>query len=168
MTDPVTKVLMLDFDNVLNDNAHILATAKEFPGIQTYNPDMGRAMLDPVRCARIQRVCDATGAAILLVTGWRKWAKWEDLAVLLEGRGITAKVVGAVGGVKMWDDLRASAAREWLDAHPEVTRYVVIDDDEYRLWGRGKNHPWKDVMVMPKDGIEDEHVTQAIEILNQE
>lgn len=81
MTDPVTKVLMLDFDNVLNDNAHILATAKEFPGIQTYNPDMGRAMLDPVRCARIQRVCDATGAAILLVTGWRKWAKWEDLAV---------------------------------------------------------------------------------------
>lgn len=168
MTAPATKILALDFDNVINDNAHILATTKEFPGVQRFSLELGRAMIDPVRCARIQRICDTTGAAILLVTGWRRWTEWENLAGLLKDHGITAKVVGAVGGIKMSGDLRAMAMREWLEEHPEVTRYVIIDDDESRLWGYGRNNPWKDVMVIPKDGIEEEHIPQAIEILNRE
>jgi len=164
----ITKLVLLDFDNVINDEAHIKATSKAFPGVRTFSLDIGRAMIDPVRCARIQRICDATGAGIILVTGWRQWTGWENLAGLLRDHGITAPVVGAVGGVKMSGDLRAMASREYLDDHPEITRYVVIDDGTH-YWRdyMGDRNPWKPFLVAPKDGIEDEHVAQAIAILNR-
>lgn len=167
MTDPVTKLVLLDFDNVINDEAYLRAASLAFPGVRTFNMEIGRAMIDPVRVARIQRICDATGAGILLVTGWRRQTEWENLAELLKGHNLTAPVVGAVGGVKMSGDLRASASREWLDKNSHVTRYVVIDDDIMAWDGFGKKKPWKDVMVAPKDGIEDDHVVQAIAILNR-
>lgn len=172
MTTPVTKLsltklVLLDFDNVLNDEAHIVATSQAFPGVRSFNMDIGRAMIDPVRASRIQRICDATGAGILLVTGWRRLTGWENLAELIKSHGITAPVVGAVGGVKMSGDLRAMASREYLDEHPEITRYVVIDDDLMYWKGYGKHDPWKSVLVAPKDGIEDDHVVQAIATLNQ-
>lgn len=167
MTDPVTKLVLLDFDNVINDEAYLRAASLAFPGVRTFNMEIGRAMIDPVRVARIQRICDATGAGILLVTGWRRQTEWENLAKLLRDHNLTAPVVGAVGGVKMSGDLRASASREWLDKNSHVTRYVVIDDDIMAWDGFGKKKPWKDVMVAPKDGIEDDHVVQAIAILNR-
>lgn len=167
MTDPVTKLLLLDFDNVLNDNAFITAVTARFPGQRSFNMEIGRAMLDPVRCARVQRICDATGASILLITGWRRQTEWGNLAELLRDSGITTTVVGAIAGVRMSGETRATAAREWLNQHPEVTRYVIIDDDTFH-WGFERKNPWKDVMVAPTDGIEDEHVEQAIAILNRE
>lgn len=171
MTTPITKIIGLDFDNVINDNAHLAETAKAYPGVRTFSMELGRAMLDPVRCARVQRICDATGAGILFVTGWRRWTGEEGLTELIRGHGITAPVVGVVGGVKFSGDLRASATREWLNEHPEVTRYVILDDDEYNYWrdypGR-KTPPWGPVLVAPKDGLEDEHVERAISILNRE
>ena len=174
MNDLLTKLILLDFDGVLNDEDHLKATSIAFPGVRSFNLEIGRAMIDPVRVARIQRICDATGAGILLVTGWRRWTGWQDLAGLLEGHGLTAPVVGAVGGVRFSGETRASASREWLDEHPEVTRYVIIDDDTHhwetraRYRGEKDHKPWEDVLISPKDGIEDDHVAQAIAILNRE
>ena len=168
MTTIPSKLVLLDFDGVLNDNAHIRGTETKFPGVQIFTLELGSAMLDPVRCARIQRICDVTGAGILLVTGWRRLTQWQNLAEILKGHGITAPVVGAVAGVKMSGDLRADASREWLDKNRHVTRYVVIDDDIMAWDGFGKKKPWKDVAVHPTDGIEDDHVDRAIAILNRE
>ena len=158
----LTKIVGLDFDNVINDEAHITATSLAHPGVRTFNLDIGRAMIDPVRAARVQRICDATGAGILLVTGWRRWTGWEELAGLLKDNGITAPVVGAVGGVRFSGDLRASATREWLDKNPHITRYAIIDDGTH-YWRdyEGDRSPWKPFLVAPTDGIEDEHVAQA-------
>lgn len=177
MTDPKTtipsKLVLLDFDNVINDEAHLKATSIAFPGVRVFNLDIGRAMIDPVRVARIQRICDATGAGILLVTGWRWWTEWENLAGLLRDHNLTAPVVGAVGGVRMSGETRAMATEEWLKSHPHVTRYVIIDDDTHhwetraRYKGEKDHKPWEHVLISPKDGIEDEHVVQAIAILNR-
>lgn len=41
MTDPVTKIpsklVLLDFDNVINDEAHLKATSIAFPGVRVFN-----------------------------------------------------------------------------------------------------------------------------------
>jgi hypothetical protein len=161
----VTKLVLLDFDGVLNTNAYRNATASMFPGVRTFSSAIGRALIDPERVARIQRICDATGAGVLLVTGWRQWTEWTELAEILKDRGLTATVVGAVGGIKMSGELRASASLEWLSKHREVTRFVVIDDDTHHWYPPKK---WEGSLVTPTDGIEDNHVAEAIAILNQE
>jgi len=86
-----------------------------------------------VRVAHVQRACDAAGASVVIVSGWRKWAPVAEIAAMLKEAGLVAPVLGAVGGVKLSADLRAMATREWLDEHPEVTRWVVIDDTAW-LW----------------------------------
>jgi hypothetical protein len=158
------KVIFLDFDNVLNDNAWIHATEQKHPGVVTWSLDIGRELLDPVRVARVQRVCDATGASVVIVSGWRRWAKLEDITMLLREKGLTAPVLGAVLS-RFSGDCRADMTRQWLKEHKEVTRYVILDDSQ-ELWFYSPQ--WKPFHVMPKDGMEDEHVDQAIAILNKE
>lgn len=121
-------VVALDLDGVCNDDAFIRAALAGHGAIAQWNTDLAARTLDPVRVARVQRVCDATGASVVLVTGWRRWASAEDITACLRGAGLTAPVLGAVGGVKMTADLRQSALHEWLCDHPAVGRWCVIDD----------------------------------------
>ena len=164
----MTKIVLLDFDGVLNNNDFLRETQKAFPGVRSFSMEIGLAMLDPVRCARVQSLCDRTGAQIVLVTGWRKWASQEDLTSLLVQRGLTTPVVGMVEGVRFSGDLRASATDEWLKAHPEVTHYVILDDDVFHWDGFNKRSKWAPFLVAPRDGIEDVHVEEALAILNRE
>ena len=98
-------VVALDLDGVCNDDAFIRAALAGHGVIAQWNTDLAARTLDPVRVARVQRVCDAAGASIVLVTGWRRWASAEDITACLRGAGLTAPVLGAVGGVKMTADL---------------------------------------------------------------
>ncbi len=122
------KIIALDIDGVCNDDAWRVATAARFPGVVVWSPEVGAAMLDPLRVARVQRVCATTDASVVLTTGWRRWASAEDITACLRGAGLTAPVLGAVGGVKMSADLRQTGLREWLCDHPAVGRWCVIDD----------------------------------------
>lgn len=160
----MNKIVLLDIDGVLNTDVWRYAVEERHPDVRCWNPEIGLEMLDPVRVARVQSICDTTGASIVIVSGWRRWAKAEDIASVLREKGLTAPVLGAVGGLKMSGDLRADATRDWLRQHPEVTHYAVVDDD-WHLWcglPKIEHH-----MVQPQDGIEDEHVEKAIRILNE-
>jgi hypothetical protein len=64
----------------------------------------------------------------------------------------------------MSGDLRADATRDWLRQHKDVTRYAILDDDQ-QAWFYYPE--FKSYLVQPKDGIEDEHVEEAIHILNE-
>ena len=123
-------VAFCDIDKVLNDEAFVFAAHEDgvpFPVLA----DMARG-LDPVRCASLQRVLAATGAVIVIVSHWRRYDAPEAIAAEFAARGLTAPVVGAVGGAEGASDLRAEATRVWLAGHPEVTAWCVIDDEAYR------------------------------------
>ena len=107
-------VVALDLDGVCNDDAFIASALAGHGAIAQWNTALAARTLDPVRVARVQRVCVATGASVVLVTGWRRWASAEDITACLRAAGLTAPVLGAVGGVKMTADLRQSALHEWL------------------------------------------------------
>ena len=165
------KILFLDFDGVLNDNALLERVHEDYQsrGVRLDPHDTGRCLkhLDPVRCARVQRIHEATGAALVLVTGWRRWHAHEVLTGFLRHHGLTAPVLHTVGGVKMSGDLRASASRDWLKEHREVTRHVVLDDD-VDSWTAPWHRPWAGKLIHPVDGVEDSHVAEAIAYLNED
>jgi len=157
-------VLFLDLDGVVNDDDWQRATDKRYPGVVVWSEEVGQAMIDPKRLARVQAICDATGASIVIVSGWRKWASAEVIAGILQAQGLKAQVIDAVGGVRFSGDLRASATKEWLACHRDVTAYVIVDDNGLQ-WER-----FRDLcahLVSPRDGIEDEDVVRAIEILSR-
>lgn len=180
-------VVFLDLDNVCNDNAFIAAALAGHTAIVSWSMDLARTTLDPVRVARVQRVCDAARASVTIVSGWRRFAPVEDIAACLRSAGLTAPVLGAVGGVKMSADLRAEATRQWLAEHPEVTRWCVLDDARHAWMGRrssGYSERATDGrrvfvseeseyvpawfagrLVVPVDGITDDDAARALAIL---
>src|SRR5581483_10162693 len=106
-------VVFLDLDGVCNDAAFVRAALVAYPTVTAWSMEAARATLDPVRIARVQRVCETAAASVVLVTGWRRWASAEEITACLRAAGLTAPVLGAVGGVKLSADLRAMAAEEW-------------------------------------------------------
>jgi hypothetical protein len=185
----VTAVLALDIDGVVCDAAFQRAALGDEGMVARWTNDMGRRTIDPARVARVQRICDETGAAIVIVSGRRSWATAEEIASWLRSAGLTAPVLGAVGGIKFSGaDLRQTALREWLDEHPEVTRWCVVDDlvsawestrnVERRELFRGRMTmvhtterfvaPWLvGRCVHPRDGITDADADAAVAILTR-
>jgi len=164
----VSAVVLLDLDGVCNDAAHLRAVQAASPErIVAWSPAVGVAMLDPVRVARVQRICDAVGASIVIVSGWRRWAPVDVLAECLAAAGLTAPVVGVVDGLRFSGETRADATQEWLRAHPEATAWVVLDDDERQhwQWAGGAAAWWAGRIVHPVDGITEADADAAVAIL---
>lgn len=160
MTD---KVVFLDIDGVLNDEAH-RASVRRDKVIVAWSEEIGRAMIDPARAARLQRLCDEGEAAVVIVSGWRRWASAEAIASALAAAGLRSPVLGVVAGLKMSGDLRATGAKEWLAEHPEVRRFVVLDNTR-RYWeGWGA---FGEALVAPADGLTDADVDAALAILRR-
>ena len=168
-------VLFLDFDRVLNTAAWQRETVARFPGVVVWSPEIGAALLSPEHCARVQRVCDATGAPIVLATGWRRWMPGRAVATLtplLRAAGITAPVIDEVGQ-HFSGDGRATFIAEWLDERRDVTRWCVLDDgvhyyaDESPETGARHYHDARFVgrCVHPRDGITDADADAAVAIL---
>jgi hypothetical protein len=163
----VSAVVFLDLDGVCNDDAHYSAAVA---GCRTHAEAIVAALargLDPVRVARVERVCAAVGASVVIISGWRRYATTEQIGASLAAAGLTAPVVGAVGGLRYSGETRAQATQEWLRAHPEVTAWVVLDDDERQhwRWAGGAAAWWAGRIVHPVDGITEADADAAAAIL---
>lgn len=168
------NVIFLDLDGVVNDDEHVNAALVGRAHITSFSLDLAQRCTDPVRVARIQRICDETNARVVIVSAWRRWATVEEITEVLRRVGLSAPVLGAVGGVKMSADLRADAALEWLDEHPDVSGWVVIDDTVNHYGYPSKRGPryhnprFIGRVVHPRDGITDADADEAVRILRGE
>jgi hypothetical protein len=145
------RVLFLDFDGVLNDSRFGARAFREGPVQAEY-------------AARLQRVLDRSGAKVVLCTAWRVDGIAECRKHLERG-GLRAEVIDATpdlsepmgpyltGCPPRWKEIRT-----WLEAHPEVERYVVLDD--IRDMG-----PLAAQHVCPVDGLTDDDAELATELL---
>lgn len=105
------KALFLDVDGVLN-SATFFAE----------NPPMPVTSVDPRAIRRIRRVAEATGALVVLSSSWRKQPNLVDT---LRTAGVPIHdITPTLTGLARCDEILA-----WLDEHPEVTSYAIIDDD---------------------------------------
>jgi hypothetical protein len=121
------KVVFLDFDGpIIPIMSH-----------KTFRHLMEKAW--PPCIAALNRITDMTGAKIVLSTSWR-WGKNPPTAVeLITKWGATGEIIGQTPILetvwkpdsKLWVEVpRGREIQAWLDEHPEVEKFVILDDDK--------------------------------------
>lgn len=148
------KILFLDFDGVLNTQEY-----RDVHGSSGAGIDKSRLLL-------IKSIVDATNAKIVLITSLREY--WDKNPDKCDYFGKVINEVFAEYGLEIYDKTpvsksgeRVDEILEWIVDNPGIKNYVVIDDNDLKVSFLYKN------FVQPKDGIEQEHVEKAIEILSR-
>lgn len=151
------KVIFLDIDGVLNDAATDEYTPAKFMGIDDYKVKF------------LRQIVDATGASIVLTSTWKtEWSKNEEF-LSVDGAYLNSKLAEESLHIldKTTDKIldRGAGIMRWLNDHPEVKSWVVIDDDIFT--------DYKEYDVLPHlvktsfyFGLTQEHASQCIKILN--
>ena len=106
------KIIFLDVDGVLNNNK-----------TNTRNP-LGFIGVDDTLCQRLREIVVATGAKIVLSSAWRQYP--ESLPYLWEHCGPTVECVGQTDYYP--NKYRGDEIAAWLAEHPEVDKFVILDD----------------------------------------
>lgn len=142
----MTPIIFLDFDGVLN-------------GYSDPVPGGGLRGLDRVRVARLNRICDATGAHVVVTSAWRIGRTRCQLADILVAVGFT----GMVAGLTPRGATRAEEIGMWWTTCPRKYRKspFIIIDDEHEFWGMEQYLVRTDMHV----GLTDADADKAIQLL---
>ena len=157
------KVIFLDIDGVVNFR-YSRSRCQGYTGI------------DDDKVALLKEIVDATDANIVLSSTWR--LEYNKAGHHLEKMGDYLKKKLAKQGLSVYDvtpDLgkngwdRGKEILDWLVRHPDVDKYLILDDDEYDFYQIG--HEITDFWIQTEyysrqGGLQQEHVDRAIEILN--
>lgn len=111
------KVLFLDIDGVLNS----ASTMKH--GVHLCNK----------RIVMLSRLCKELDLKVVISSSWREIYDLRELKELLHrtGFGGIPRVIDVTGNDTRGN--RGTEIKAWLDAHPEVVQYAIIDDDRDML-----------------------------------
>ncbi|MFA9378339.1 MAG: HAD domain-containing protein [Lachnotalea sp.] len=128
------KIIFLDVDGVLNSN----------PWNDTHQKEISVGLLiDEDKVKLLSEIISKTEASIILHSGWRVWfdenilptRKESQLLVEILERnhililGVTPDLsTEEVKVTKKYSLVKAKEILTWLQEHPEVERWVVIDD----------------------------------------
>ena len=154
------KIIFLDVDGVLNCR-NSRSRCGSIIGV------------DRAKVERLAKIINETGAKVVLTSTWRnglddnleatdKYGKYLIKALRVYGE---IEIFGKTEYINVWD--RGNEITEWLDRHKDVESWVVLDDEvfrDYSMTGVSKRlvkTSWY------KDGLTDEHVERAIELLNE-
>ena len=149
------KIIFLDFDGVLNCAKYLKSCG---PGLA----------IDPTRMDLLKQLVDATDAKLVLTTSWRE--HWSRNLTECDPTGILIHEIFSRYGLQILDKTgqspipREAQIKSWLEAHPEVRHFVVLDD---RLLSGDflQGHFVKTSNYF--DGLEEADVQKAIDILNR-
>lgn len=151
------KIIFLDIDGVLNDATTDEYTPAGFMGIDGYKVKL------------LRQIVEATGASIILTSTWKtEWSKYKEF---LARDGAYLNSMLAEEGLRILDKTtdqvinRGAGIMRWLNEHPGIESWVVVDDDVFP--------DFKEQGILPHLvktsfylGLTQEHVEQCIKILN--
>ena len=168
------KVIFLDIDGVLNTGEYF-ASLKD-KGLPT--EDSFGNLFSPQAVANLQQIVESTDAQIVISSSWR-FAGLDMLRLMWKERHLPGKVYDITSLFVADDYIRTymedeghdfceamTVAREmeistWLQDHPEVSNYVILDDFE-SFRQLAPHH----VPINAEKGITNTDVEKAIKILN--
>lgn len=118
------KVIFLDIDGVLN----IMSDESD---------EFGSLFHKPFE-ENLKDIIDSTGAKIVISSSWRH-SGFRAMKAMWEKRNLAGEVIDITpdcARMENFDKLsfyeakeRGHEIQEWLVNHPEVTKYVILDDD---------------------------------------
>lgn len=142
------KVIFLDFDGPIIP----LLCYQQKSGI--FTPRNGKAW--PSCIEQLNRVTDTTGAKIVVSSTWRLGG-FDDVKAKLAAWGATGEVVGIT---PVFRTIRGAEIGAWLLENPEVTSFVIFDDDKDM-----GNHLPRLIHTPFETGITKDHADRAIAML---
>ncbi len=168
------NVIFLDIDGVLNSEAMLRK-------LDTKHRELGHhercecyrleRQIDPEAVVRLNRLIEATNAKIVVSSSWRLLMDPPELHRVLVGHGLVGEIIGetpdgpndpAFASYGPIDRIfRGNEIAHWLKQHPEVERFVILDDcsDMDHLKHRL-------VQTDCEEGLLDEHVELAINMMS--
>ena len=144
------NVIFLDFDGVIND----YITINE---INDYNVEV------------LKKIINETDAKVVVTSSHKyPWQMANNQEGMLKNNGIIKGL--RERGVEVFDCTpmvekcdREQEIIEYLKSHPEITQYVILDDDY--IIEKLKEH---EIFLDLQAGLREKHITPAIRILNGE
>lgn len=134
------KIIFLDIDGVLNCK-------------RTPNPRKFPFVVDPILLQRFRQLLEKTGAQVVLSSNWR-----FDPAGLFSAEHYGIPFIASTPDLE--GEPRCNAILEWLRCHPDVERFIVIDDEDDELDALPLFQPLRST------GLTDEIVEAAADYLN--
>ena len=119
------KVIFLDIDGVLVTRNSIKYQYLNFPDDTSI-----RFSKNAVR--NLNKLIRLTKAKIVISSTWRLFHSLEELQNIFKKQGITGKIISttSIERAPVEEDIpRGQKIADWLARHPEVEKYVIIDDD---------------------------------------
>lgn len=183
------KVVFLDIDGVLATPSSYGAGRFEVVDGKPQQIENGFMIgdnyfhgLDPRAIKCFNKVIDASSAKIVISSTWRHGTDeyFESLKEYLKVCGVKGEIIGRTPSHRRFSASRyvhyqrGNEIQDWLSEHPEVTHFVVFDDDSDMDAVRDNfvhiPEGWHTSEVQPDGthagkGLEDKHVEQAKEIL---
>jgi len=167
------RVIFLDIDGVLNSEAYALKLEEKHRllGHTTCDCFQLYTHIDPEAVARLNRLVVETSAKIVISSTWRKRFDPLEMQSMLREHGLVADVIGATtDGHKDPEMVEVHGHLEriyrgheidlWLRNHPEVERFVILDDDSDMVM-----HKNRLVQTDCEEGLLDDHVELAIRVM---
>lgn len=160
MSTPV-RVVFLDIDGVVaTSSSYKKARFVQGPwGGPAIDPS---SLLSPRLVANVQRLCDVSGAVVVISSSWRTMHSLEHISAWLRSAGLTAPVIGATPdlgpGATRGDEIKA-----WMDAHAVRPKDVVILEDDEDV-GPLRSRQVKPTFDGPHQGFTPRHVNIALRL----
>lgn len=120
MTD-AQKIIFLDIDGVVNSRRTCYAY-----GQLPHNAC--DKFFDDTALGMLRTLCSQTNAAIVLSSSWRYSHSHYDLGNELKLPIVDATIMHPTSIVPRGEEIQ-----EWLNRHPGVTQYVIVDDNSDML-----------------------------------
>lgn len=125
----------------------------------------------------LEYIMEQTGALIVLSSSWRG-STYEDLSEFhdeLRSVGYSKGRETLIGQTDWKGSFRGLQIQRYLDVHPEITNYIIIDDDgdmlttqwsnfvytDYR-YGLCANEAWRGIAILNEDWVEVEKNYQEL------
>lgn len=156
------KIIFLDIDGVLNsdkfykDLSQYIRWKKAKEEGKSRDEQVALASIDPETVQWVWYIINHTQASLVISSTWRNDNKLSEkfkYMGLPEFIDITPSTIQRHRGTEI---------QMWLDAHPEVDNYVILDDDTDVLDSQSEHF----VHVSYEEGLNEEFANKAINILN--
>ena len=158
------KVIFLDIDGVLNSEEFAI-WCNEFP---EFVKKSGSNWVDPDAVKMITTICEEHDVKLVISSSWRMFDVQSTIDYFKNYRDLTPLCKYIVGVTsrnmddRIWES-RGEEIQQYLDAHPEVENYVIVDDDNDMLDSQ-RDHFVKCSYMF---GLIPNRVEKIIEILNK-
>jgi hypothetical protein len=138
--------------------SHLYQSKKEEDKVLSILHDLRK--IDPSLVAKVNVLIEKSGAKVVISSAWRVMSI-ESLKGVLIHHGFKGEVIGVTPSSLSFE-CRGDEIQAWLDEHPEISPFVILDDVDDM--GQLRSHLVKTDRLV---GVSDKNIMNALKILDQ-